>query len=125
MLNKLMQHFLIFEDSLETNFGYPTVIIFEDITIFFSGLFIGSLIMTYVLSKVFTNSKRIEGNKFKGISLIRFFDGNKKIYFINDNDNVFEAMRMLLLIAFSPWFTKKHIQKEMKKGQKFLSLFYS
>lgn len=126
MLNKLMQYFLNFEESLENNFGYHTVIVFEDITIFFSGLFVGALIMTCILSKVFTKSKRIEGNKFNGISLIRFFDGDKRTYFINDNDNVFEAMRVMLLITFSPWFTiKSYTKRDEKRTKIFISLLFT
>lgn len=121
MINTLVQWFISFEKYLEKSFNYSTVVFFEDVTIFFSGLFIGALIMTYILSKVFTKSKRIEGNKFDGISLIRFFDDNEKTFFINDNGNVFEAMRMLLLIAFSPWFTiKSYTKKDERRTNIFI-----
>lgn len=112
MIKMMQSLFELWESHLRAHMSYESLVFFEDLLIFLFGIFIGSIIMTFVLSRIFTKSHRIEGEKFGKISLIRFHDGNEKTFFINDRGNTFEAMRMLLLIAFSPWFTVKSYTKK-------------
>ena len=91
-----------------------------DFCVFIFGIFIGGFIMTLLISKIFAKSKSIESKHFDKMSFVRFVskDG-KKTYFLNTRDgNLFEIMRTLLLIIFSPSFlAKQYVVKNEKRAK--------
>ena len=98
-------------------------IVFEgDLCVLLFGIFIGGFIMTLLISKIFARSKSIESKHFDKMNFVRFVskDG-KKTYFLNTSDgNLFEIMRTLLIIIFSPSFLKKHYVVKNEKRAKVL-----
>ena len=123
MFKWLQESFINFEEILERYFSYKTVIIFEDCLVFLFGLFIGVLIMTFILSNVFVKSKKIKSEKLGNVSLIKFTDGTSKTYFINDNGNIFETMKVMLLIVFSSWFTiGSYTKRDEKRTKIFITI---
>lgn len=118
MFSWLQNLFLTFENILERHFSYRVVVIFEDSLIFLFGIYIGAIIMLLIVARIFVRSKKVEGEKFNKISLVRYRYGNSKTFFINDHGSVGEAMRALALIAFSPWFTVKSYTKTDERRTK-------
>lgn len=106
------------QHCIEAKTSYETVVMLQDLILFLFAFFLGAMFVTYLISTVFIRTKKIEGEKYRNITMIRFKDDNDKVYFINDNNNVFETMYTLLLIIFSPWFTRKSYTKRDEKRTK-------
>ena len=103
---------------IEAKTSYETVVMLQDLILFLFAFFLGATFVTYLISTVFIRTKKIDGEKYRNITMIRFKDDNDKVFFINDNNNVFETMYTLLLIIFSPWFTRKSYTKRDEKRTK-------
>lgn len=102
--------------------GFKRVVLLEDIFILLFGIYIGGLVMTYLISKIFTNTKAIESKHFDKVGFVKFTskDG-KKTYFINSKrESIFEVMRVILIIIFSPSFLSKTYVIKNEKVAKFL-----
>lgn len=103
--------------------GYFEKFVFwEDICVLCFGMFIGGFIMTLLICRIFAKTKSIESKHFDKISFVRFVSGDgKKTYFLNTaNSNIFEIMRTVLLIIFSPSFLSKHYVVKSEKRAKIL-----
>ena len=100
--------------------GFNRVVLIEDILILIFGIYIGGFIMTFLICDMLTKTKAIENSDFDKISFFRIVskDGEKK-YLINANKkNVFENMRIVLLIIFSPSFLSKgYVVKDEKRAK--------
>lgn len=101
---------------------FEKFVFLEDIFVLCFGMFIGGFIMTLLICRIFAKTKSIESKNFDKISFVRFVsvDG-KKTYFLNTaNGNVFEIVRTVLLIIFSPSFLSKHYVVKSEKRAKIL-----
>lgn len=122
MMDIIIEKFIDFERLIEQKIGYIGVIVFEDLTVFFSGIFIGVLLMTFFTSFIFLRSKRLEGSKFDKFSVIKYYQDNKPIYFLNPK-GLFDTMRMTLLLVFAPWFTiRTYTLRDEKRTKLFITI---
>lgn len=115
-----MQWFLYFEESLESKFGYKSVVHFEDSIVFLSGIFIGMLIMAVLCGRVVFRLQKIHNLGSSKVKLVKFQHEGFKHY-IADPKNVGESIETLLLVIFRPLFQiKEYTYRDERRTKIFL-----
>ena len=118
----MFNRFIEFEKWLGSIWGYASIIYLENLLVFLSGVFIGTVIMAFAMGIFFLKSKRIEGKKFDKFGIIKYVDGTEKTYFLNPK-NIFEIVFMTFSLIFSPLFTiKNYTIKDEKRTFFFVSI---
>ncbi|WP_297420550.1 hypothetical protein [Clostridium sp.] len=101
-----MQWFLNFEEWLLNEWGFSSVVHFEDSVTFLSGIFIGMLITIALCGRIVFRLKKEEKLGENKVQLVR---GNRNgyRYYVADPKTPFEAIETLLLALFAPIFKYK------------------
>lgn len=120
MINTIVEWFLNMEYFIEKRIGYDAVISFEDLTVFLAGLFVGMMLMAFFASAILLKSHRLQDSKFDKFSIIKHYEDNKPIYFVNPN-GLLETMKITLTLIFAPWFTiKTYNVRDEKRTKRFI-----
>ena len=98
--------FLTFEHWLMKMFGYDFVVHFEDTLLFCSGIFLGMVIMACLSGNVLYKIKKLNSTQGSNLQLFRLNCNNDTRFFI-DSKNTYESIEILLILIFSPFFTRK------------------
>lgn len=101
LLNQVIRSFRYVESFFISRFSYKSIVFFESVIIFLLGIIVGSIIMTYVFSKIFIKTKRVDSKGFNKVSLVTFEEEGFRTYFVNDGGNIFETMRTIWIIIFN------------------------
>lgn len=116
-----MTLFLHFENWLRDQWGYIAVVHFEDIMLFLTGVFLGSLIVTYLGGRAIYLMKKHDGlgrGKFK---LYRHTDNDGKRHYLVDPQSIGEGMETLLLMIFQNIFpSKSYTIRDERRTRKFI-----
>ena len=101
LFNQVIRSFRYVESFFISRFSYKNIVFFESVIIFLLGIIFGSIIMTYVFSKIFIKTKRVDSKGFNKVSLVTFEEEGLRTYFVNDGGNIFETMRTIWIIIFN------------------------
>lgn len=101
LFNQVIRSFRYVESFFISRFSYKNIVFFESVIIFLLGIIVGSIIMTYVFSKIFIKTKRVDSKGFNKVSLVTFEEEGFRTYFVNDGGNIFETMRTIWIIIFN------------------------
>lgn len=101
LFNQIIRSFRYVESFFISRFSYKNIVFFESVIIFLLGIIFGSIIMTYVFSKIFIKTKRVDSKGFNKVSLVTFEEEGLRTYFVNDGGNIFETMRTIWIIIFN------------------------
>lgn len=101
LFNQAIRLFRYVESFFIARFSYKNIVFFESVIIFLLGIIVGSIIMTYIFSKIFIKTKRVDSKGFNKVSLVTFEEEGLRTYFVNDGGNVFETMRTIWIIMLN------------------------
>ncbi|MDK0668736.1 hypothetical protein P5F12_13185 [Clostridium perfringens] len=101
LFNQVIRSFRYVESFFISRFSYKNIVFFESVIIFLLGIIVGSIIMTYIFSKIFIKTKRVDNKGFNKVSLVTFEEEGLRTYFVNDGGNIFETMRTIWIIIFN------------------------
>lgn len=107
LFNQVIRLFRYVESFFIARFSYKNIVFFESVIIFLLGIVAGSIIMTYVFSKIFIKTKRVDGKGFNKVSVVMFEEEGLRTYFVNDGGNIFETMRTIWIIIFNRIIKRK------------------
>lgn len=117
-----MQWFLNFEEWLLHQFGYNSVVHFEDSLVFLSGIFIGTLVTVSLCGRIvfrLTKEEHLEKGK---VQLLNLKHGGIR-YYVASPKNIYESIETLLLALCAPIFKyKKYDYRDEKRTKIFLTL---
>lgn len=114
----------LYDKILVYIFGYRNVVRVEDIVLLVAGFFLGVLTMAVLSGKFLYRVKKVEDLGKGKIKMLRLNDEGESRYIVSFK-SFHEAVEQVLLLSFSPFFTKRNYSiRDEKRTKKFLIIMF-